>query len=522
MDNGCHAHIAGVVMQLHELVAVSAEVAATRSRTRKVAVLSELLRTRTPAERELAVAYLTGAVPQGRFGIGYVAVSGLDVTAATQPTLQLHDVDVQLEALARSTGAGSRQQRDALLTALYERATADEQRFLGRLLVGEMRHGALDGVMIAAIAHAAEVQLAAVRRAYMLSDDLCGVTEAALTGGQQALTGFRLEVLRPIQPMLASPAADVAVAVAGDGDGDRELVADAKLDGARVQIHRAGDRVAVYTRSLRDITADVPTVVAAARALPADALILDGEAVCLRADGRPEPFQVTMQRLGDEAGGGGYDGTVVRFFDCLHRDGVDLIDRPLDARLAALDDVVPASQRVQRHAVSGVEDATAFFDHVVAAGFEGVVVKALDAPYEAGRRGAAWRKVKPSWTLDLVVLAVEWGSGRRRGWLSNLHLGARDPAGGFVMLGKTFKGMTDTMLEWQTRRFLELETHRTGHVVHVDPVQVVEVAVDGVQTSRRYPGGIALRFARVKRYRDDKTADQADTIATVRAIGGPT
>ncbi|HSJ44297.1 MAG TPA: ATP-dependent DNA ligase [Euzebyales bacterium] len=500
-------------MLLHELVAVSEAVGATRARTRKVALLSEMVRDLPPDDRSLAVGYLTGVVPQGRVGIGYVAVSGLDVAAADEPTLRLADVDGCLTSLAGIAGDGSRRLRDQELTRLFARATASEQAFLRRLLIGELRHGALDGVMVTAIAAAAAVPLAAVRRAYMLSDDLAVVTTAALRGGADELTTIRLQVMRPVQPMLASSAPDPAAAL-----GDDDVIADAKIDGARVQVHRDGERVAVFTRSLRDITDEVPGIVAMVRSLPVDAVILDGEAVSFRDDGRPEPFQVTMQRLGDDGGGEGDPSTVVRFFDCLHHAGDDLIDAPLTRRLAALDTVVPADALVRRRALTSAADAAAFFDEVVAAGFEGMVVKDTASPYEAGRRGAAWRKVKPSWTLDLVVLAIEWGSGRRRGWLSNLHLGARDPAGGFVMLGKTFKGMTDEMLAWQTERFFELETGRDRHVVNVAPVQVVEVAVDGVQHSSRYPGGVALRFARVRRYRDDKTADQADTIDTVRAI----
>jgi DNA ligase-1 len=313
--------------------------------------------------------------------------------------------------------------------------------------------------------------------------------------------------------MLASTAADIPAAL----DGLESVVVDAKIDGARVQVHRNGSNVGVFTRSLRDITAEVPDIVAVVKQLPVDAVILDGEAVSLGPDGRPETFQVTMQRLGDDAGGH-HAPMAVRFFDCLHRDGINLIDEPLRRRLAEMDTVVPASLIVSRTEGADADQAATFFEQAVATGYEGVVVKALDAPYEAGRRGAAWRKVKPSHTLDLVVLAVEWGSGRREGWLSNLHLGARDPDDGFVMLGKTFKGLTDEVLEWQTRRFLELETHRRGHVVYVEPVQVVEIAFDGVQHSTRYPGGVALRFARVKRYRTDKTAAQADTIEQLRAI----
>ena len=500
-------------MLLDELVAVSDAVGATRARTRKVALLSEMIRDLGPADRSLAVGYLTGVAPQGRIGIGYVAVGGLDVPPADEPTLLLTDIDACLTSLADITGDGSRRRREEGLAALFVRATAPEQAFLRRLLLGELRHGALDGVMVTAIAAAADVGVEAVRRAYMLSDDLAAVTAAALRGGADELAAFRLEVMRPVQPMLASTAPDPAAAL-----GDAEtVVADAKIDGARVQVHRDGNRVAVFTRSLRDITGEVPGIVALVRGLDIAAVILDGEAVSFRDDGRPEPFQVTMQRLGDDGGAHG-PSTAVRFFDCLHHDSADLIDEPLTRRLAVLDAVVPRAALVERREVRTTDDAQAFFDDLVRAGFEGMVVKDAESPYEAGRRGAAWRKVKPWWTLDLVVLAVEWGSGRRRGWLSNLHLGARDPRGGFVMLGKTFKGMTDEMLAWQTERFLQLETRRERHVVHVEPVQVVEVAVDGVQTSSRYPGGVALRFARVRRYRDDKTAEQADTIDAVRAI----
>ena len=500
---------------LHHLVATSHAVRSTRARTRKVAALSEYLSGLDDDDLPLGVAYLAGAPRQGRIGVGWASVGEIDVPAAAAPALHLADVDALLDLLAAATGTGSRQRRRTALTDLFGRATADEQQFLRGLLLGEMRHGALDGVMITAIAAAGDVPVDAVRRAYMLSDDLAAVATAALRAGRPALDAFRLRVMQPVQPMLASTAAGVEAAL----DGAGPAVVDAKIDGARVQVHRVGDAVGVYTRSLRDITAEVPQIVALVRALPATALILDGEAVSLRADGRPESFQVTMQRLGDGAAGG-HATTAVRFFDCLHRDGVDLIDEPLRRRLRELDAVVPASLLVERSTTTAPADATAFFERVVAAGYEGVVVKSLDAPYEAGRRGAAWRKVKPSHTLDLVVLAVEWGSGRRQGWLSNLHLGARDPDGGFVMLGKTFKGLTDETLAWQTERFLELETHRRGHVVHVEPVQVVEIAFDGVQTSTRYPGGVALRFARVKGYRSDKTAAQADTIAQVRAFRG--
>jgi DNA ligase-1 len=499
-------------MMLHSLVATSDAVASTRARTQKIAILSDYIRSLGPDDLPLGVAYLVGATRQGRIGVGYATVHEISGSPASEPALRLTDVDAHLAQLANATGTGSRRHRRDVLDDLYRRATDDEQQFLTRLLLSEMRHGALDGVMVAAVAAAADVPITAVRRAYMLSDDLGAVAAAALDGGRSALEAFRLQVGRPVQPMLASTAADADAALNGLG----AAVVDAKIDGARVQVHRNGSDVGVYTRSLRDITTEVPEIVAVVRQLAVETIILDGEAVRLRPDGRPESFQVTMQRLDETTDD--YTPMAVRFFDCLHRDGVDLIDEPLRRRLAELDAVVPASSVVSRREVDDAEQAAEFFDLVVAAGYEGVVVKALDAPYEAGRRGAAWRKIKPSHTLDLVVLAVEWGSGRRKGWLSNLHLGARDPDGGFVMLGKTFKGLTDELLEWQTKRFLELETDRRGHVVHVEPVQVVEIAFDGVQRSTRYPGGMALRFARVKRYRDDKTAAEADTIDQVRAI----
>jgi DNA ligase-1 len=500
-------------MYLHDLVATANAVGATRSRTEKVSLLAGHLSGLDAGDLALGVGYLAGVVRQGRIGVGYAAVAEVAAPPAAEPTLRLADVDSHLQIVAQTTGGGSRQRRHDVLLDLFGRATEPEQEFLRRLLLAEMRHGALDGVMITAIAAAGGVPVAAVRRAYMLSDDLPAVAGAALHHDVEALEAFHLRVMRPVQPMLAATAADTAAAM----DGTAPAIIDAKIDGARVQVHRADDAVGVYTRSLRDITAEVPDIVALVRGLDVDSVILDGEAVSLRPDGRPEPFQVTMQRLGDDHRDG-HAAMTVRFFDCLHHDGVDLIDAPLSRRLAALDAVVPAAHRVERVEATDADRASAFFERVVAAGYEGVVVKSPDAPYEAGRRGASWRKVKPSHTLDLVVLAVEWGSGRRTGWLSNLHLGARDPDGGFVMLGKTFKGLTDEVLEWQTKRFLALETHRQRHIVHVEPVQVVEIAIDGVQTSTRYPGGVALRFARVKRYRDDKTAAEADTIDQVRAI----
>jgi DNA ligase-1 len=393
---------------------------------------------------------------------------------------------------------------------LLGRATDSEQAFLRALIVGDLRQGALAAVVGDAVARAAEVPGAAVRRALMLRGDLGAVAAAALSGGEEALAAFRLEVGRPIAPMLASTAPDLEAALAKTGPAGVEW----KLDGARIQVHRSGDDVRIFSRTLDEVTARLPEVVSAALALPADAFVLDGEAIALREDGRPYPFQVTGSRFASRSA-----HTVVltpMFFDLLHLDGEDLLDRTGSERAAALSALVPAEWRVPRGGPEMLEAA-------LAQGHEGVVVKGLDAGYEAGRRGAAWVKVKPVHTLDLVVLGVEWGSGRRRGWLSNLHLGARAPDGGFVMLGKTFKGLTDALLEWQTAQLLALETHRDGRVVHVRPELVVEIAFDGVQTSPRYPGGVALRFARVVRYREDKPASEADTIDTVLELhGAPT
>ncbi|MGH3361628.1 MAG: ATP-dependent DNA ligase, partial [Nocardioides sp.] len=399
---------------------------------------------------------------------------------------------------------------------LFGRATADEQAWLRGLVTGEVRQGALDALVQEGLAAAAGVPLTAVRRAAMMAGSTTAIAGAALTGGVEALAGFGLEVGRPVSPMLASSAPDVGAALAKAGGG--EVAVDTKLDGIRIQVHRSGDDVLVATRSLDDITARLPEVVAIARALPATSFVLDGEAIALDEDGRPRAFQETASRTAMERG----VEVTPYFFDVLHLDGADLLDSPGHERAAALERLVPERHRVARVVTDNPEVAEEFVAEVLAAGHEGVVVKNLAAPYDAGRRGSAWVKVKPVHTLDLVVLAVEWGSGRRQGWLSNIHLGARDPeSGGFVMLGKTFKGMTDAMLAWQTERFTELATSpvdRSSHVVEVRPEQVVEIAFDGVQRSSRYRGGVALRFARVVRYRDDKTAAEADTIDALQEM----
>lgn len=500
---------------LAEIAATSTEVGSLSSRLAKVArVATTLSAAGTPAELPVIVAWLSGELPQRQIGVGWAALRNLPEPAGTA-TLTVSGVDATFTEIKSMAGPGSQTRRAARLAALFGAATTDEQRFLRRLLSGELRQGALAGVMVDAVAKAATVPVAAVRRAAMLAGDLPAVAAALLTDGAAALAGFTLQVGRPVGPMLAQTATSVTDAL--DKLGGTALL-ESKLDGARVQVHRAGDRVSVYTRSLDDVTVRLPEVVEAALALPVSAFIADAEAIALRPDGRPHRFQVTASRFGSRSGERSREPLSVFFFDLLHRDGTDLLDLPMTERLAALDQLAPPHQRMQRLLTADPAVAQRFLADTLESGHEGVMAKDPAAAYAAGRRGAAWLKVKPVHTLDLVVLAVEWGSGRRTGKLSNIHLGAREPrSGGFVMLGKTFKGMTDEMLDWQTRRFTDLAVDGTaGHIVEVRPEQVVEIAYDGVQGSSRYPGGMALRFARVLRYRDDKTAAEADTVDTVR------
>jgi ATP-dependent DNA ligase I len=498
---------------LAELTATSEAVRDERGRTAKIERLAELLRRLEPAEVAIGVAYLSGELRQRQIGVGYRSLRDLPPPADTA-TLEVTEVDAICERIGGLAGAGSQRARREALHELFARATAREQRFLSLLLTGELRQGAQEGVMLEAVARAAEVARDAVRRACMLHGDLGAVAEVALTEGAAGLSAVGLQVGRPIQPMLAAPGEDIEAAIDRTGPAAVEY----KLDGARVQVHRRGDEVRAFTRSLDEITARVPEVVEAVLALPARELVLDGEAIAMREDGRPHRFQVTASRFGTRSGAASIPLTPL-FFDLLHLDGEDLIDRPGAERAAALDELVPTAGRVPRALVDDARGAQVFLDAALAAGHEGVLVKSLEAPYAAGRRGAGWLKVKPRHTLDLVVLAAEWGHGRRRGWLSNLHLGARDPTGdGFVMLGKTFKGLTDAMLAWQTERLLELEVARDDWTVQVRPELVVEIAFDGVQTSTRYPGGVALRFARVLRHRPDKSAAEADTLAAVLAV----
>ncbi len=507
-------------MLLIDVATASAEVGASSARLAKIARIAELLaRAGGRGEARLVaviVSWLSGDLPQRQIGVGWAALRSLP-PPAQEPTLTVAAVDAAFTEIGAVAGKGSQARRAGLVGDLFTAATEPEQTFLRRLLGGELRQGALAGVMADAVGKAAGVPAATVRRAAMLGGDLPAVAAAALTGGEAALAEFTLRVGRPVGPMLAQTATGVAEALERLGG---EAVFEAKLDGARVQIHRAGDDVSIYTRSLDDVTARLPEVVEATLALGVKDLIADGEAIALRTDGRPHRFQVTASRFGRAAASRAEQPLSVFFFDVLHLDGVDLLDEPTSNRLSALDAIAPSTQRVDRLTTSDAAAAQQFLEVTLAAGHEGVMAKSLTAPYEAGRRGAGWLKVKPVHTLDLVVLAVEWGSGRRTGKLSNIHLGARDPAtGDFVMLGKTFKGMTDAMLDWQTARFTELAVGPTdGWVVKVRPEQVVEIAFDGVQTSSRYPGGMALRFARVLRYRDDKSPAEADTIDTVRAF----
>jgi len=523
-------------MLLSALVETSGRVAGTSARSGKVALIAELLRRAAPEEIEPAAAFLAGRPRQGRIGLGWAAFEAAsdsapatgdlfateaegaqDSSAARAPTLTVADVDAAFGRVLHLAGRGSAHARRRVLADLMRRATTEERDFLIRLALGELRQGALGGVMEEAIAAAAELPVAEVRHAAMLAGDLQTVARTALVEGRAGLARFELRLFRPLQPMLAQAAEDLPDALSRLGEAGLEY----KLDGARVQVHRSGADVRVFSRRLNDVTAAVPELVEAVLELPAEEMILDGEVVALGSAGAPQPFQETMRRFGRRL-----DVERMRaelplrpfLFDLLRLDGRDLLDRPARERAAALIELAPGIV-VPRRVTGVLAEAEGFFDQALEAGHEGLMAKALEATYQAGGRGLSWLKIKPAHTLDLVVLAAEWGHGRRSGWLSNIHLGAREEAtGAFVMLGKTFKGMTDAMLAWQTERFQNLAVAREGHVVHLRPEQVVEVAFGDVQGSPQYPAGLALRFARVKRYRQDKSAAEADTVETVRAI----
>ncbi len=529
---------------------------ATTARLQKVRELAAFLRELPPQEIEVAVHYLAGELPQGRIGTGYpllraasaaattvgsaagsaaksAAKSATDATATNQPPLSISEVDQHLEAIAAMHGSGSAARRLTALTALFTRAAAAERDFLSRLLLGELRQGALLGVMLDGVAAAAQLPVAQVRRAAMYSKSLGCVARVALVHGGAALDQFQLQLFSPVSPMLAQTAADVAEALrelGGRGPLARCPVAfEWKMDGARIQLHKAGAEVRIYTRSLNEVSDSLPEIIEVARTFAEHTLVLDGEAIAFDAADRPHPFQITMRRFGRKLNVQDVRGELpIRafFFDCLFFGGRSIADEPASVRSEALGRAVPRAHQVPRLVTDSLPAASAFYDAALAAGHEGLMAKALDAAYEAGNRGAGWLKIKRAHTLDLVVLGAEWGHGRRTGLLSNLHLGALEPATGqYVMLGKTFKGLTDTLLKWQTRELLAREIQRDQQTVYVRPELVVEIAFSDLQASRRYPGGLALRLARVKRYRDDKRAEEADTMAAVRRIfraqGGP-
>ena len=499
-------------MLLAEVVETARAVAETSARNGKVALIAGLLQRAEPGEIEAVVAFLAGEPRQGRIGVGWATAYRQEVAPAAVPSLTVSELDDVLTRILATTGPGSVGSRGEILASLFSRATGEEADFVRRILTGEMRQGALDGVVTEAVARAADVPSAAVRRAVMLSGNLGRSAAVALGDGVDGLSAIGLEVLRPLQPMLASTAKDVTEALAATGPASVEW----KLDGIRIQAHRAEDDVRIFTRNLNDITDRLPAVAATVRGFPGGRFVLDGEAIAFDESERPRLFGETMSSVGRRVAEP-LVSTTAMFFDCLHADGDDLIDLPLQDRLAVLDRIA-AGARIPGVTTDDPAAATVVLDEALAAGHEGVMVKSLSSAYQAGRRGQSWRKVKPVRTLDLVVIGVEWGHGRRKGYLSNIHLGARDPAGGFVMVGKTFKGMTDEMLKWQTERFLALETARHGITVEVRPEQVVEIGLDGVHGSTRYAGGVALRFARVLRYRHDKTPGEADTIDAVRAL----
>lgn len=495
---------------LAAVVATAAVVASSSARNDKVAALAELLTEIEPVEASIVVGLLTGEVRQGRIGVGWAAVRDLEIDSATRSSLTASDVDQAMTELATTSGSGSKARRAALLEELLGRATLDEAEFVKTVLIGGLRQGALDGVMVTAVAKAASVPVASVRRAAMLSGDLGETAELALANGRDALDAVGLRVGRGVQPMLAATSSTATEAVEELGD----VSVQAKLDGIRIQAHRSGDDVWLFTRNLNDVTERLPSVCDAVRALPAISLVLDGELIGLSEDS-PEMFQDTASTF-SSGGSSGRVALQTQFFDILHRDGDDLIDQPLHERLTHLAEVV-GPRAIEGIVTADPIEAEAFAANVLAAGHEGVMVKAIDSTYAAGRRGKTWRKVKPVHTYDLVVLGAEWGHGRRTGWLSNLHLGALD-GDEFVMVGKTFKGLTDALLTFQTEELLAREERREGITVFVRPELVVEIAIDGVQRSTTYPGGLALRFARVKQYRPDKTPSEANTIADLQAL----
>jgi DNA ligase-1 len=505
-------------MHFADVVETSRCVAETSRRLEKTDLLSGLLRRLDPEEVEIVVAFLSGYTRQGRIGIGYATLRAAAADSAETAALEIHELDRALTALAAVQGAGSERQRRELLHALLARATAPEQQFLSALLLGEIRQGALEGIMLEALAKASGIPAARVRRAVMMAGDIARVARAALESGEASLTQYDIRLFRPVQAMLAQTSEDVAEAINELGEAALEF----KMDGARIQVHRSGDEVQIFSRALNNVTPAVPEIVEAVRALPGRDLILDGEVISLTPAGRPQPFQVTARRFNRKL-----DLDRMRaelplspfWFDLLYLDGQPLLDEPQSRRFGALAGISPPAALIPHTLTADPERASEFLHQALAAGHEGVMAKAAAAPYAAGARGQSWLKIKRPHTLDLVILAAEWGSGRRKGWLSNLHLGARDTEqGGFAMLGKTFKGLTDEMLAWQTEQFLKAEIARDAYTVYIEPKFVAEIAFNDIQISPRYKSGLALRFARVKRYRPDKLPTDADTLDTVRAF----
>ncbi|HEY4105458.1 MAG TPA: ATP-dependent DNA ligase [Polyangiaceae bacterium] len=507
------------MVNLTDIVAASRDVAATRSRIKKTARFAEILRQFSLAELAAGIGFLCGGLRQGRLGLGYRALQRVKSEPEPQTAaVSVLELDAVFTALEDLSGKGVASEREKLLSALFARLAHDERDFVMRLILGELRQGALESIVLDAIAVAASVSPESIRKAMLFAGSAPEVALAAFRGGEAELSQFSIQLFRPLRPMLAQSAKNSEEAF----ERTAPCAFEYKLDGARVQLHRQGERVAIYSRYGNELTASLPEIAELARTFSARELVLDGEVIALRPDGRAEPFQVTMQRVGRKLRVESARADLplrAFFFDCLYLDGEVLVEKPNSERWEALCRAVPEAARFTRVVVNSVAEGEAVLHAALASGNEGVVVKSLASTYDAGRRGAGWVKVKPAPTLDLVVLAAEWGSGRRKGFLSNLHLGARDPeTGEFVMLGKTFKGLTDAMLAWQTQKLQELATEKSDWVVQVRPELVVEIAFDGLQKSSTYAGGLALRFARVKRYREDKPASQADSIGFVRQI----
>ena len=507
------------MLTLADIVAASRDVAATRSRIKKIARFAEVLSAAAPDELPAAIGCVCGELRQGRLGVGPRSLHALRAEPGSeQSVVTVLELDSVFQALEDASGKGAASERERLLSALFTRLGSGERDFVQRLILGELRQGALESIVLDAVGQAAQVSTEAVRKAMLFAGSPAEVAVSAFRGGEAELATFTIRLFRPLRPMLAQSAKDASEAFSRTVPAAVEH----KLDGARIQMHREGGRVAIYSRYGNDLSEALPEVVQLGRSFTAHSFVLDGEVIALRADGRPQPFQVTMQRVGRKLGVAAAQATLpvqAFFFDCMFLDGRVLVEQPNADRWRSMCTVVPDSARVTRAQVASAADAESVQQSALAAGNEGIVVKSLASKYEAGRRGAGWVKVKPAPTLDLVVLAAEWGSGRRKGWLSNLHLGARDPqTGQFVMLGKTFKGLTDATLAWQTEKLQQLATERSDWVVKVRPELVVEIAFDGLQKSSTYPGGLALRFARVKRYREDKPACDADGIDFVREL----